>query len=175
MIRRPPRSTPLYSSAASDVYKRQPLYPTSHRTLGRIEFRNHVRVETPFLARTTPINEGIRAKIRFWSSTRYPKVAAWVPSEHQNIVKNRFWGVFNRFSAILTIPEQFQTKVEKSIFRLWTRRLAPGIPYMYTRCTHARQPIYQSMCVHVSWTFVRLKRSNKKSWGMTWGSKTPHR
>eukprot|EP00826_Nyctotherus_ovalis_P030040 TRINITY_DN2384_c0_g5_i1.p3 TRINITY_DN2384_c0_g5~~TRINITY_DN2384_c0_g5_i1.p3 ORF type:complete len:123 (-),score=10.47 TRINITY_DN2384_c0_g5_i1:616-963(-) len=24
MIRRPPRSTPLYSSAASDVYKRQP-------------------------------------------------------------------------------------------------------------------------------------------------------
>src|SRR5665647_3982469 len=26
MIRRPPRSTPLYSSAASDVYKRQSLY-----------------------------------------------------------------------------------------------------------------------------------------------------
>ena len=26
MIRRPPRSTPLYSSAASDVYKRQGLY-----------------------------------------------------------------------------------------------------------------------------------------------------
>src|SRR5450759_5904386 len=26
MIRRPPRSTPLYSSAASDVYKRQPQY-----------------------------------------------------------------------------------------------------------------------------------------------------
>ena len=27
MIRRPPRSTPLYSSAASDVYKRQKLVP----------------------------------------------------------------------------------------------------------------------------------------------------
>ena len=27
MIRRPPRSTPLYSSAASDVYKRQVYYP----------------------------------------------------------------------------------------------------------------------------------------------------
>src|SRR5660397_16963 len=27
MIRRPPRSTPLYSSAASDVYKRQTLEP----------------------------------------------------------------------------------------------------------------------------------------------------
>ena len=26
MIRRPPRSTPLYSSAASDVYKRQLLF-----------------------------------------------------------------------------------------------------------------------------------------------------
>src|SRR5674476_6460 len=26
MIRRPPRSTPLYSSAASDVYKRQPQF-----------------------------------------------------------------------------------------------------------------------------------------------------
>src|SRR5660397_75663 len=31
MIRRPPRSTPLYSSAASDVYKRQGLETT--RTL----------------------------------------------------------------------------------------------------------------------------------------------
>src|SRR5450759_2144084 len=32
MIRRPPRSTPLYSSAASDVYKRQP-YQRLHDTL----------------------------------------------------------------------------------------------------------------------------------------------
>ena len=29
MIRRPPRSTPLYSSAASDVYKRQPSFNIS--------------------------------------------------------------------------------------------------------------------------------------------------
>eukprot|EP00826_Nyctotherus_ovalis_P026219 TRINITY_DN2049_c0_g1_i1.p1 TRINITY_DN2049_c0_g1~~TRINITY_DN2049_c0_g1_i1.p1 ORF type:complete len:224 (-),score=79.91 TRINITY_DN2049_c0_g1_i1:60-707(-) len=29
MIRRPPRSTPLYSSAASDVYKRQPSLPVT--------------------------------------------------------------------------------------------------------------------------------------------------
>src|SRR5450759_3957403 len=29
MIRRPPRSTPLYSSAASDVYKRQPFIPSN--------------------------------------------------------------------------------------------------------------------------------------------------
>ena len=31
MIRRPPRSTPLYSSAASDVYKRQMLSQTALR------------------------------------------------------------------------------------------------------------------------------------------------
>src|SRR5660398_245973 len=31
MIRRPPSSTPLYSSAASDVYKRQPGLPGGER------------------------------------------------------------------------------------------------------------------------------------------------
>src|SRR5660397_272897 len=31
MIRRPPRSPPLYSSAASDVYKRQPQLPRDER------------------------------------------------------------------------------------------------------------------------------------------------
>ena len=33
MIRRPPRSTPLYSSAASDVYKRQVLPPAAMRQI----------------------------------------------------------------------------------------------------------------------------------------------
>src|SRR5660398_166765 len=33
MIRRPPRSTPLYSSAASDVYKRQPAPSALGRNL----------------------------------------------------------------------------------------------------------------------------------------------
>ena len=33
MIRRPPRSTPLYSSAASDVYKRQQLRANSNGLL----------------------------------------------------------------------------------------------------------------------------------------------
>ena len=32
MIRRPPRSTPLYSSAASDVYKRQVKIPVGLKT-----------------------------------------------------------------------------------------------------------------------------------------------
>ena len=37
MIRRPPRSTPLYSSAASDVYKRQVIVesPTKAKTIRR--------------------------------------------------------------------------------------------------------------------------------------------
>src|SRR5674476_662298 len=41
MIRRPPRSTPLYSSAASDVYKRQRITlppPTSLVLAGRSGF-----------------------------------------------------------------------------------------------------------------------------------------
>src|SRR5665647_2579836 len=48
MIRRPPRSTPLYSSAASDVYKRQPAESTTsklHRdqhVLERRQLRNEV-------------------------------------------------------------------------------------------------------------------------------------
>src|SRR5450759_5324274 len=41
MIRRPPRSTPLYSSAASDVYKRQPGC-----THGR-EARDHLHLARP--------------------------------------------------------------------------------------------------------------------------------
>ena len=34
MIRRPPRSTPLYSSAASDVYKRQKIDQNTKRLWG---------------------------------------------------------------------------------------------------------------------------------------------
>eukprot|EP00826_Nyctotherus_ovalis_P055160 TRINITY_DN730_c0_g1_i9.p1 TRINITY_DN730_c0_g1~~TRINITY_DN730_c0_g1_i9.p1 ORF type:complete len:262 (+),score=-24.00 TRINITY_DN730_c0_g1_i9:23-787(+) len=42
MIRRPPRSTPLYSSAASDVYKRQPQNPKTPKPLGSIrEYTMH--------------------------------------------------------------------------------------------------------------------------------------
>src|SRR5660398_327280 len=36
MIRRPPRSTPLYSSAASDVYKRQGFTPSECELWGPI-------------------------------------------------------------------------------------------------------------------------------------------
>ena len=38
MIRRPPRSTPLYSSAASDVYKRQHAYCRRLSVTARAEF-----------------------------------------------------------------------------------------------------------------------------------------
>src|SRR5665647_1412583 len=39
MIRRPPRSTPLYSSAASDVYKRQPLLRVRVRAVALADAR----------------------------------------------------------------------------------------------------------------------------------------
>src|SRR5674476_628297 len=44
MIRRPPRSTPLYSSAASDVYKRQPLHQAAvdARLVGRTRLNEPV-------------------------------------------------------------------------------------------------------------------------------------
>ena len=50
MIRRPPRSTPLYSSAASDVYKRQLiyiLYKTNHDKIGDKLLRNNSMELTP--------------------------------------------------------------------------------------------------------------------------------
>ena len=43
MIRRPPRSTPLYSSAASDVYKRQ---LRSWATIRDIQFHSKVAINT---------------------------------------------------------------------------------------------------------------------------------
>ena len=43
MIRRPPRSTPLYSSAASDVYKRQMLGGKKEELLMRITDILHIR------------------------------------------------------------------------------------------------------------------------------------
>src|SRR5674476_263854 len=57
MIRRPPRSTPLYSSAASDVYKRQGLSPSiaqgaSFRRIGRGE---------PVLFDFVPVRDGYMA------------------------------------------------------------------------------------------------------------------
>src|SRR5450759_2106726 len=45
MIRRPPRSTPLYSSAASDVYKRQLLRQGVPSNRMRIVRRVHLRYD----------------------------------------------------------------------------------------------------------------------------------
>ena len=44
MIRRPPRSTPKPSSAASDVYKRQLEAPSLHKECARLELLHHVAV-----------------------------------------------------------------------------------------------------------------------------------
>src|SRR3546814_5433775 len=60
MIRRPPRSTPLYSSAASDVYKRQgwkrplALCPVGLRTLQHSCARRISARASPCLLYTSP-------------------------------------------------------------------------------------------------------------------------
>src|SRR5660397_295106 len=46
MIRRPPRSTPLYSSAASDVYKRQVVSHHEQLSLGNWSWRE-IRHDVP--------------------------------------------------------------------------------------------------------------------------------
>src|SRR5674476_1680015 len=50
MIRRPPRSTPLYSSAASDVYKRQAHAARDERRGPRtvVDRRAKARADAPF-------------------------------------------------------------------------------------------------------------------------------
>src|SRR5450759_5264348 len=58
MIRRPPRSTPLYSSAASDVYKRQCLAPPNCGGLNSPHIHGtHVPVEEPSTASLADIRE----------------------------------------------------------------------------------------------------------------------
>src|SRR5660398_25360 len=45
MIRRPPRSTPLYSSAASDVYKRQSMRSVQLLEIAVLELLGHDRLD----------------------------------------------------------------------------------------------------------------------------------
>ena len=60
MIRRPPRSTPLYSSAASDVYKRQLLVSPAFE-----------RIVLPFIDNLEKL--GINASLRTIDSSQYQK------------------------------------------------------------------------------------------------------
>ena len=49
MRRRPPRSTPLYSSAASDVYKRQTYdYAIALRAVNTVDFMTAEAAEIPY-------------------------------------------------------------------------------------------------------------------------------
>src|SRR5665647_2865890 len=62
MIRRPPRSTPLYSSAASDVYKRQLYYNKKfvyHNTFHRpyLLYLSLIHISEP--TRRTPISYAV--------------------------------------------------------------------------------------------------------------------
>ena len=57
MIRQPPRSTPLYSSAASDVYKRQVLCngKISRLSINSFKFKNGVWGVAPRQVAGTPV------------------------------------------------------------------------------------------------------------------------
>ena len=57
MIRRPPRSTPLYSSAASDVYKRQSWEATKKKEKNRDSVLEGVPKSLPALLQSRRIQE----------------------------------------------------------------------------------------------------------------------
>src|SRR5665647_1112503 len=54
MIRRPPRSTPLYSSAASDVYKRQPHRRSDRPMTEQLLDRDQVHASFVVMRRARP-------------------------------------------------------------------------------------------------------------------------
>src|SRR5665811_1946185 len=58
MIRRPPRSTRVRSSAASDVYKRQLGPPPRQTTLARHALTKRSRLRWIALTRETPVEQG---------------------------------------------------------------------------------------------------------------------
>src|SRR5660398_136195 len=62
MIRRPPRSTPLYSSAASDVYKRQPASVNV-----RIEILNEKGAQIDAFTAVVPMAGGMQLNDLFRS------------------------------------------------------------------------------------------------------------
>src|SRR5660397_21661 len=64
MIRRPPRSTPLYSSAASDVYKRQKL--ASGLTLDELPYWREGTLE-----KYTPSGDYVVVKFSRWAFEKF--------------------------------------------------------------------------------------------------------
>src|SRR5660397_73094 len=67
MIRRPPRSTPLYSSAASDVYKRQAILLTPARR-GEIVLGNALGILLHAMIPATIISLLLTAVFGFFSA-----------------------------------------------------------------------------------------------------------
>ena len=64
MIRRPPRSTPLYSSAASDVYKRQLKAYLAHYPSGKTSAGHHATRIAPPTTTTTVAYQAPKALSR---------------------------------------------------------------------------------------------------------------
>ena len=89
MIRRPPRSTPLYSSAASDVYKRQLWFTVRvlewALDLEKLENASRGRAPDALLLRTFPGAYGLlggKENQIFYPRFRVPEqiINDWVPT-----------------------------------------------------------------------------------------------
>src|SRR5660398_256779 len=95
MIRRPPRSTPLYSSAASDVYKRQPrdfparisgncstaLHLSVGIECGRLEYGlNQPLMRDPGLPR---LSRQVREVRHPWKSVDFSEIRSPLPIYHE--------------------------------------------------------------------------------------------
>src|SRR5674476_523922 len=82
MIRRPPRSTPLYSSAASDVYKRQVLCGNNRSVFFRFFGRHWVLIfNIAYFQRKGELIRGILTEIKFYNGVRVEIIEGRMPFE----------------------------------------------------------------------------------------------
>src|SRR5660398_18089 len=89
MIRRPPRSTPLYSSAASDVYKRQDLLTE----FGPDKFSKWLREENKIQFTDTTMRDAHQSLLATRMRTHdMMKVAEGFAKNHPNLFSMEVWG-----------------------------------------------------------------------------------
>ena len=101
----------------------------------------HLGAETPFLARSTPINEWIRPKIRFWCWDRVPRWWPWIPGlstvKSKIRVDDDFEAFLGHFNHPRTIPDQ-SGKIDFLTLRGGVTPLGTMGTHGYTQCTFQR-------------------------------------
>src|SRR5665647_1454284 len=126
MIRRPPRSTPLYSSAASDVYKRQGRCDSgaSHRPERWDQGKRSGAVP---IVTDQPIDFG-----HVWHSTLTVLDAGGLPPTQRAFLRQaKFVGLLDQ-TALLAVPDDFtkdiiETKVREQVLAELCRQLGTEI------------------------------------------------